>query len=170
MNMKTFRVSPKWNRKVTRPKWSRIIQRSFWAILLIIFTTKMTPQTPLDPQSGFFPDFPGFSGTTPTGYRTTPVGCRGGNRYFEGVCGILEIPKIQTFDLPKIQRFHAHSKLFKKYRHCFHKYVWFSRIYLCFEDLGISKIYQDSTIVKFFEIARRSQLFWTHQMLNKTKN
>ena len=31
--------------------------------------------------------------------------------YSEGVCGFLEIPKIQKFDRPKIQRFHADPKL-----------------------------------------------------------
>ena len=56
---------------------------------------------------------------------------------------------------PKIPRFHARPKLFRKSWHCFQ-----NRIYLCFEDLGISKIYQDSTIVKFFENAWRSQLCW----------
>ena len=40
------------------------------------------------------------------------VGCRGGSRYFERVCGFLEILKIQNIDLPKIQRFHADPKLF----------------------------------------------------------
>ena len=43
-----------WNRIVINPKWSRIILRSFWAILFIIFTIKIAPQTPIDPKSDFF--------------------------------------------------------------------------------------------------------------------
>ena len=72
--------------------------------------------------------------TTQTGYGTTPSGCRGGSRYFEGVRGFLEtqrfkklivhkyqdstriknyleIPKIRKIDRPKIPRFHADPKL-----------------------------------------------------------
>ena len=37
-----------------------------------------------------------------------------------------------------------------------------------FRDFQISKKYQDSAIVKFFENPRRSQLFWTRQ-IKKTK-
>ena len=50
-------------------------------------------------------------GTTQTGYGTTPVACGGGSRYFEGVRGFLEIPKIQNIDLPKIPRFHADPRI-----------------------------------------------------------
>ena len=32
---------------------------------------------------------------------TQLVGCKGGSRYFEGVCGFLEIPKIQKNGRPK---------------------------------------------------------------------
>ena len=28
------------------------------------------------------------------------VGCRGGNRYFEGIGGFLEIPKVKKVDFP----------------------------------------------------------------------
>ena len=28
------------------------------------------------------------------------IGCRGGNRYFEGVRGFLEIPKVQKMGFP----------------------------------------------------------------------
>ena len=41
------------------------------------------------------------------------VGCKGGSRYFEGVCGFLGIQKIQKFDLLKIPRFHADPRLFQ---------------------------------------------------------
>ena len=57
--------------------------------------------------------FDGFGyGTTQIGYRTTLVGCRGGSRYFDEVCGFSEIPKIQKNDRPKIRRFHADPKSF----------------------------------------------------------
>ena len=39
--------------------------------------------------------------------RIRKVGCRGGSRYFEGVCGFLGIQKIQNIYLVKIPRFHA---------------------------------------------------------------
>ena len=45
-------------------------------------------------------------GTTQTGYRNTSDGCKGGNWYFEQVCGSLEIPKIQQNDFPRMQTFH----------------------------------------------------------------
>ena len=41
------------------------------------------------------------------------VGCRGGSRYFEGVCGVLGIHKIQKFYLFKIPRFHADQTSWK---------------------------------------------------------
>ena len=59
----SFRISPKWNRKVTNPKWTWIIIRSFRAYLFLKFTIKMSPPTPPppDPKSGCFWKFPGFS-------------------------------------------------------------------------------------------------------------
>ena len=50
---------PKWMLKVTDPKLSRIILWSVLAILFLKFTIQMTPQTPSDPKSGCFPNFPG---------------------------------------------------------------------------------------------------------------
>ena len=46
---------------------------------------------------------------------------------------------------------------------------WVGLIYvLRFSKIfGFPETLQDSTIVKLFENARRSQLFWTHQILNK---
>ena len=61
MKMMGFQVLPEWNRKVTSPKWSRVILRSFRAILLMIFTIKMAPQTPQTPNPQFSQDFPGIS-------------------------------------------------------------------------------------------------------------
>ena len=64
----------------------------------------------LEVEQLWFPHRQGYV-TTQTGYRTTPVGCRGGSRHFDGVCGFLGIPKIQNFDLPKIPRIHADPTL-----------------------------------------------------------
>ena len=41
------------------------------------------------------------------------IGCMGGNRYFEGIGGFLEIPKVQKMDFPKIPIIHAGQKDFK---------------------------------------------------------
>ena len=80
-------------------------------------------------------------GTTQTGYGTTPVGCRGGSRYVEGVpqC-FLEISKIQKFDLPNIPRFHAHPNLFKNIKLFFKKV--FDLVGFTYA-LGLSTIIQD---------------------------
>ena len=63
MQMRGFRVFPKWNRNVTNPRWSRIILRSFWPPLFSTSKIKMGPQTPPDPKTRISTDFPGF----PTG-------------------------------------------------------------------------------------------------------
>ena len=61
-------------------------------------------------------------GTTQASYGTTLVGYKGGSRYVEGRWGL------PYFGMQKVS--------------------WFLG-FLCFMDLRISKIYQDSTIAKF---------------------
>ena len=79
MKIKTFRFLGKWTLKVTSPKWSMITLRSFWASLLSTRQVKMAPEDLPQTQE---PEFINMS--SKKGYGTTPVGCRGGNRYVEG--------------------------------------------------------------------------------------
>ena len=51
--MMTFRVSPKWNQKVTSFNWSRISLRGFWTTLFSYLTIRMAPQTPQTPNPEF---------------------------------------------------------------------------------------------------------------------
>ena len=57
MQMKAFRVFPKWILKVISSEWSRLIMWSFWAALIIISIVQMAPQTPQDPKSVISADF-----------------------------------------------------------------------------------------------------------------
>ena len=59
------------------------------------------------------------------------------------------VPKYQ--DSTRIQHYEKWSILFQKYS-------WVSRIYLCFEDFEISKIYQDSTILFSVFYLKRSEI------------
>ena len=77
--------------------------------------------------------------------------CRGGSRYVEGVpwC-FLEISKIQKFDRPKIARFHNSPSIIQKVSRSFQTYFRFIDLIVftyVLKVFGISKIYQDSTIL-----------------------
>ena len=66
--------------------------------------------------------------------------------------------KSQSFDRPKIPRSHHPPSVVQKYEVLFQMYFLFSRMYLCFMNFRISKIYQDSTIANFRFYLKRPEI------------
>ena len=109
-------------------------------------------------------------GTTQTGYGITPVGCRGGSRYFwGGLC--LFFWKSERFENWSAQKtkIPRTSKIGQKVSKLVRNLFWFSMIYLRLEDLGISKIYQDSTIVNSLRTLGEANCFGFENVWQNTK-
>ena len=109
--MMSFQVFLKWIRKVTSP--DKIKQKNSAEFLGYAFHNiynKNDPPDPADPKPSILP---GCSRTTHSGYGTTPVWCRGGNRYVEGCWGVPYL-KITMICL------HLLFSFFSFYFHCFY--------------------------------------------------
>ena len=105
--MMGFRVLGKWILKNTNPEWRRIILRSFRVTLFLKFTTKMAHQTPPDPKSPFFLDFPDmYIGNQPFFW---DLWCGKQWSSHEGGSGVVFV----THDLgmPKIREFYLEQTL-----------------------------------------------------------
>ena len=110
-------------------------------------------------------------GTTQTGYGTTESGCRGGSRYFEGVCGSFEIPRIQKIDRLKTPRFHVDPTLLgnpKDSKNDRRKIQGSTRVQIYLEILKIQQIdrpkrtisHADPIIWNMFNTFSKTCLIW----------
>ena len=100
------------------------------------------------------------------------VGCRGGSRYFEGVCGFW---KSERFNNLIVQKYLDSTpiKIIQKVTALFQNCFWFSRIHLCcvsFFHFHISEIYQDSTTDNFCKRSAKQQVLDPSDKKNTTNN